>query len=143
MYQVFVDIKNPIDVMGMGLDALTLRRISDYLQVEYGIPQSASLPDLPKYEKAGQQAMDEYLDSEFKFWQYIRHINPKLIIYLRDNTFYDGIMMYEDNPQDLINGQPNQTGSYMVFRQEQIKWSSAEHFNTQVNNAGFEKGGKI
>jgi hypothetical protein len=76
-----------------------------------------------------------------QFWVYIRKFNTALLNYMREKTFYDGILMYEDNPQDIINGHKNVTGSYMVLRQEQIKWASAEHFNTQVENAGFAKGG--
>jgi len=143
MYQVFIDIKNPIDVMFMGLKEFTIREIMEHLRDTYDLPLEQILPRYKQYEAGGQDALEQYLNAPMKFWQFIRHHNPNLINYLRDNTFYDGIMMYEDNLQDIVNGQPNTTGSYMVFRQSQIKWATAEHFNTQVNNAGFAKGGML
>jgi hypothetical protein len=143
MYQVFIDIKNPIDVMFMGIKEFTIREIMEHLRDTYDLPLEQILPRYKQYEAGGEDVLEQYLNAPMKFWQFIRHHNPNLINYLRDNTFYDGIMMYEDNLQDIVNGQPNTTGSYMVFRQSQIKWATAEHFNTQVNNAGFAKGGML
>jgi len=141
MYQVFLDIKNPIDVMAFGIDAVPLRNIGDVLMNEYNIPREIALPNYDRYASAGIDQLNAFLDTPMQFWVYIRKFNTALLNYMREKTFYDGILMYEDNPQDIINGQKNVTGSYMVLRQEQIKWASAEHFNTQVENAGFAKGG--
>jgi len=141
MYQVFLDIKNPIDVMAFGIDAVPLRNIGDVLMNEYNIPREIALPNYDRYASAGIDQLNAFLDTPMQFWVYIRKFNTALLNYMREKTFYDGILMYEDNPQDIINGEKNVTGSYMVLRQEQIKWASAEHFNTQVENAGFAKGG--
>jgi|688.fasta_scaffold24166_4 hypothetical protein len=141
MYQVFLDIKNPIDVMAFGIDAVPLRNIGDVLMNEYNIPREIALPNYDRYASAGIDQLNAFLDTPMQFWVYIRKFNTALLNYMREKTFYDGILMYEDNPQDIINGHKNVTGSYMVLRQEQIKWASAEHFNTQVENAGFAKGG--
>ena len=51
--------------------------------------------------------------------------------------------MYENNIQDIVNGEPNVTGSYVVFNDNQMKWASADYYNNLVHDSRFEKGGEI
>ena len=143
LYQVFLDIKNPIDVRIFGTKQRPLREYLDYLQVNYKIDYYDAYPKIKQYEAGGQQAVDELLDTPLRFWEFIRHWNVDFLTFLRDMTFYDGIIMYENNPSDQINGQDNVTGSYVVFKNDQIKWASANHFIGKVNDARFALGGRI
>jgi hypothetical protein len=143
LYQVFVDIKNPIDVRIFGTEQRPLREYLDYLQVNYQIDYYDAYPKIKEYEAGGQQAVDELLDTPLRFWEFIRHWNSDFLIYLRDMTFFDGIIMYENNPSDQVNGQDNVTGSYVVFKNDQIKWATANHFIGKVNDARFALGGRI
>ena len=143
LYQVFVKMVNPIDVRDMGINKVPIRDILDRLKTEYNIDKYDACPRIKEYEIGGQEAVDRFLDTTMSFWQFIRHLSPQLLTYLRDKTFYDGVMMFEDNIQDIVNGEPNVTGSFVVFRRSQVKWASANHFNNMVEDSRFEKGGRI
>lgn len=143
LYQVFIDMKNPIDMRMFGVEQHPIRTYLDYLQENYLVSHEQADPRIAKFGKSDPVNTEEYLNFSCRFWEYIRHHNVELLTYLRDFTFIDGIIMYENNPQDIIDGQQNVTGSYVVFRTEQIKWASAGHFNVLVKDARFEKGGKI
>ena len=141
LYQVFVDIKNPLDLRSFGYDNYPIRTYLEYLRDTYNIAFEEGTPIYKQYEAGGDDILNQFLDTPVPFWSFIRHINQDLLTYLRDNTFYDGIIMYEHNPSDLINGEPNVTGSYVVFRSEQIKWASASHYNAYVKDSRFRLGG--
>jgi hypothetical protein len=143
LYQVFVKMVNPIDVRDMGINKVPIRDILDRLKTEYNIDKYDACPRIKEYEIGGQEAVDRFLNTTMSFWQFIRHLSPQLLTYLRDKTFYDGVMMFEDNIQDIVNGEPNVTGSFVVFRRSQVKWASANHFNNMVEDSRFEKGGRI
>lgn len=143
LYQVFVKMVNPIDVRDMGINKVPIRDILDRLKTEYNIDKYDACPRIKEYEIGGQEAVDRFLDTTMSFWQFIRHLSPQLLTYLRDKTFYDGVMMFEDNIQDIVNGEPNVTGSFVVFRRSQVKWASANHFSNIVEDSRFEKGGRI
>lgn len=143
LYQVFVDMKNPIDMRSFGVDAYPIRNYLQFIEENYLITPEQADARVAQFAKTDPANTEQYLDHPCRFWEYIRHINTDLLTYLRDNTFIDGIMMFENNPSDIVDGKENVTGSYVVFRTEQIKWASANHFNLLVKDARFEKGGKI
>jgi hypothetical protein len=124
-----------------GYDNYPIRTYLEYLRDTYNIAFEEGTPIYKQYEAGGDDILNQFLDTPVPFWSFIRHINQDLLTYLRDNTFYDGIIMYEHNPSDLINGEPNVTGSYVVFRSEQIKWASASHYNAYVKDSRFRLGG--
>jgi hypothetical protein len=138
LYQVFVDMKNPIDVRSFGVEQHSIRTYLDYLKENYLIDYQDADPNYAKSLKKQPELTEQYLDYQCRFWEYIRHHNTGLLTYLRDKTFIDGIIMFENNPSDIIDGQQNVTGSYVVFRTEQIKWASAGHFNILVKDARFK-----
>lgn len=143
LYQVFLNIKNPVDMRIFGAEQRPLREYLDYMKDNYKIDYYDAYPKIKDYEAGGQDAVDGLLDTPLRFWEFIRHWNVDFLTYLRDKTFYDGIIMYENNPSDQVNGQDNVTASYVVFRNDQIRWASANHFNGKVNDARFALGGKI
>jgi hypothetical protein len=64
----------------------------------------------------------------------------------RDKTPYDGIIMYEDNPQDILpSGEPNSTLDFVVFNNNQIKSADTRNntFLLDSPDFRFEKGGLI
>lgn len=143
LYQVFLNIKNPIDMRIFGAEQRPLREYLEYMKDNYKIDYEDAYPKIKQYQAGGQEAVDGLLDTPLRFWEFIRHWNADFLTYLRDKTFYDGIIMYENNPSDQINGQDNVTASYVVFRNDQIRWASANHFIGKVNDARFALGGKI
>lgn len=143
LYQVFIKLVNPIDVRNMGIDAVPISQILDRLKTQYNIDKYDACPRLKEYEVGGQTAVDAFLQTPNAFWQFVRHTSPQLLTYLRDKTYFDGVMMYESNIQDIVNGEPNVTGSYVAFRSNQMKWASADYYNNLVHDARFEKGGEI
>lgn len=143
LYQVFIKIVNPIDVRDMGVTAVPIGDILDRLKTEYNIDKYDACPRLKEYEVGGQAAVNAFLQTPNAFWQFIRHTSPQLLTYLRDKTFFDGVIMYENNLQDIVNGEPNVTGSYVVFHDNQMKWASADYYNNLVHDSRFEKGGEI
>ena len=143
LYQVFIKIVNPIDVRDMGVTPVPIADILDRLKTEYNIDKYDACPRLKEYEVGGQAAVNAFLQTPNAFWQFIRHTSPQLLTYLRDKTFFDGVIMYENNIQDIVNGEPNVTGSYVVFNDNQMKWASADYYNNLVHDSRFEKGGEI
>jgi hypothetical protein len=141
LYQVFVNMKNPLDMRTFGYTDHSVREYLEYMRDTYNIPFIKGTPMLLQYQKAGQQAVEQFMEHRLPFWSFIRHVNQGLLTYLRDESLYDGIIMYEHNPSDLINGQPNVTNSYVIFRTEQVKWASANHYNAAVKDSRFQKGG--
>lgn len=143
LYQVFVDMKSPIDMRSFGVDQYPIRNYLEYIENNYLISPEQIDGRIAQFKISDPENTEKYLDHPCRFWEYIRHINTGILTFLRDKTFFDGILMFENNPSDQVDGKDNVTGSYVVFRKEQIKWASANHFNTLVDDARFEKGGKL
>lgn len=143
LFEVFLDMKNPIEMRQFGVDKHPIRTYLKYFEDNYLILPEQADQRIAKFAKSNPENTEEYLNFECRVWEYIRHHNKDFLIFLRDQTFFDGIIMYENNPQDIVDGQENVTGSFVVFRAGQIKWADALHFNSIVKDARFERGGKI
>lgn len=139
MYECFIQIKNPIDMRQYGLDNQKMGDILMYLEQTYNLKPSDIVPQLANLTP---EQFQQVMDVNLKAWQFVRRGEP-FLRYIKDKTFYDGILMFEDNPQDVINGEVNTTGSYVVFREGQIKWAGASFFNSVISDNRFAKGGKI
>jgi len=139
LYEVFLSIKNPIDFRMFGLNEVSMRDIFTHLQNEYGLNSADYLPVLAKLDKT---ALERALDLKLKIWQFVRKTTG-FIKYLKDETFFDGILMFEDNPEDLVGGVPNITGSYVAFFTSQIKWATANFFNPAIEDNRFKFGGTV
>jgi hypothetical protein len=84
-------------------------------------------------------------DTPVKLWQILRS-NPDMLRELAEKSIFDGFIMYENNPSDILpNGEENVTLDFTIFKNEQIK--AADGRNTSfLNNVGdmrFEQGGTI
>jgi hypothetical protein len=139
MYEVFVNMKNPIDLRRYGLQEVPMNEILNVLSDEYGLN---SLDIVPSLRGLSQEKLDQIMNMKMKIWQFVRRGVP-FLEFVKGNTQYDGILMFEDNPDDLVNGEINTTGSFVVFYPHQIKWANAIEFNSKVQDSRFEKGGKI
>ena len=139
MYECFINIKNPIDMRQYGLDSQRMGDILTYLQQTYGLNPTDIIPEL---KTVTPEQYETVMNVTLKAWQFVRRGIP-FLNFVKENTFYDGILMFEDNPQDIVNGEPNTTGSYVVFREGQIKWAGASFFNSIISDNRFAKGGKV
>jgi hypothetical protein len=147
MYECFINIKNPIDLRQYGLENHKMGDILNYLEEKYDLNPRDIVPEL---NRLNPEQFDQVMEVNMKAWQFVRRGVP-FLNYVKENTFYDGILMFEDNPQDIItttvNGEqvqvPNTTGSFVVFREGQIKWAGATYFNSIISDNRFAKGGKI
>jgi hypothetical protein len=139
MYECFISIKNPIDLRQYGLDSVRMGDILEYLQQTYGLNPKDIVPEL---KTVTPEQYEIVMNVTLKAWQFVRRGVP-FLNFAKANTFYDGILMFEDNPQDIVNGEPNSTGSYVVFREGQIKWAGASFFNSIISDNRFAKGGKV
>jgi hypothetical protein len=139
MYECFINIKNPIDMRQYGLDSQRMGDILTYLQQTYGLNPTDIIPEL---KTVTPEQYEIVMNVTLKAWQFVRRGIP-FLNFVKENTFYDGILMFEDNPQDIVNGEPNTTGSYVVFREGQIKWAGASFFNSIISDNRFAKGGKV
>jgi hypothetical protein len=97
---------------------------------------------IPELKTVTPEQYEIVMNVTLKAWQFVRRGIP-FLNFVKENTFYDGILMFEDNPQDIVNGEPNTTGSYVVFREGQIKWAGASFFNSIISDNRFAKGGKV
>ena len=139
MYECFISMKNPIDMRQYALDNHRMGDILNYLEQSYGLNPKDIVPEL---KNITPEQYETVMNVNLKAWQFVRRGVP-FLNYVKENTFYDGILMFEDNPQDIVNGEPNTTGSYVVFREGQIKWAGASFFNTIISDNRFAKGGKV
>lgn len=147
MYECFINIKNPIDLRQYGLENHKMGDILYYLEQTYNLNPRDIVPEL---NRLNPEQFDQVMEVNMKAWQFVRRGLP-FLNYVKENTFYDGILMFEDNPQDIITttveGEqvqvPNTTGSFVVFREGQIKWAGATYFNSIISDNRFAKGGKI
>lgn len=147
MYECFINIKNPIDMRQYGLDNYRMGEILTYLEETYGLKPADIVPEL---KNLNEEQYEQVMNVNLKAWQFVRRGIP-FLNFVKENTFYDGILMFEDNGQDIItttvDGEsvevPNTTGSFVVFREGQIKWAGATYFNSIISDNRFAKGGKI
>ena len=147
VYECFINIKNPIDMRKYGLDNYKMGEILNYLQETYSLKPSDLIPEL---KDLTEEQYEQIMNVNIKAWQFVRR-NISFLNFVKANTFYDGILMFEDNPQDIItttvDGEtvevPNTTGSFVVFSEGQIKWAGATYFNSIISDNRFAKGGKV
>lgn len=65
---------------------------------------------------------------------------------LRDNTNYDGLIIYEDNPSDVLpSGEFNSTLDYIVFSNMQLKSADNRNSTFLIDSPDFrfDDGGLI
>ena len=78
-----------------------------------------------------------------KAWQYLR-MSPNWLKYIRDNSAFDGVKFYENNPDDKIGKKERVTLAYMVFKANQIKEATGNMiFSLASEDIRFKKGGSL
>jgi hypothetical protein len=129
LYEFFVSIKNPIDLSMVGLDEITP---TDFVNV---------IDALYDYKIQTPLMFD---DRPMKLWQILRS-NPNMLKEIKQKTNYDGFIIYENNPQDIVGGQENTTKDFITYENNQIKSADGrnETFFIEVDDFRFEKGGLI
>lgn len=140
MYEVFINMRNPINLQSFGLDDVPMGEILTYLADNYNLTDMYGM--VPELRSFDDNELKEVLAVKMKIWQFVRRGVP-FLNYVKENTFYDGILMYENNPQDIVNGEENTTGSHVVFYTHQIKWAQAVSFNAEVMDNRFARGGVV
>ena len=139
IYEVFVSMKNPIDLRQYGVSEVPFKEVIDYLQNTYNLNPFDIVPMMKQLD---EQQLEQLYQVNIKAWQFVRRGVP-FLNYLKNETFYDGILMFEDNPDDVVNGIVNTTGSYVILYDYQVKWSTATNFNALLHDSRYEKGGRI
>lgn len=153
VYEFFLDIKNPIDLSPIGLTELTAEDFKEVIKAQYNYTIQSPI-------------VSEGTGVKLKLWNLIRG-SSDMLQELKTNTYFDGIIMYEDNPSDSTslgyesnllgfspnsyeivqkvagNAQGNFTLDYVTFTNFQIKAADGRNktFFNKVEDFRFAKGG--
>jgi hypothetical protein len=153
VYEFFLDIKNPIDLSPIGLTELTAEDLKEVIKAQYNYQIQTPI-------------VSEGTGVKLKLWSLIRG-SAGMLQELKSNTYFDGIIMYEDNPSDstasgydskLLGFSPNSydvvqkvagsaqgnfTLDYVTFTNFQIKAADGRNktFFNKVEDFRFAKGG--
>jgi hypothetical protein len=153
VYEFFLNIKNPIDLSPIGLTELTAEDFKELIKAQYNYSIQSPIAS-------------EGTGAKLKIWQLIRG-SQQMLQELKANTYFDGLIMYEDNPSDrtasgydtsllgfspnsyevvqFVNGTPegNFTLDYVTFTNFQIKAADGRNttFFNNVEDFRFAKGG--
>ena len=144
IYSFFLRMVNPIDLREFGYqDGL----VSGWIDVFAKILNVEPRAIYPNFQS--QDDLNNFLNANVPLWAMLRN-NINLLNYIKNQTFFDGIIMVENNPADVINGEENFTDSYMIFENENVKLSNASFFNTtqsiekgSFDDFRFKKGGML
>lgn len=144
IYSFFLRMINPIDLREFGYqDGL----VSGWIDVFAKILNVEPTTIYPNFQS--QDDLNNFLNANVPLWAMLRN-NINLLNYIKNQTFFDGIIMVENNPADVINGEENFTDSYMIFENENVKLSNASFFNTTLSiergsfdDFRFKKGGML
>ena len=130
VYEFYAKLINPIDFSKLGLADITPIEFKALVETLYGYSIQTRLiaEDRPQ-----------------RLWQILR-ANPLMLKEVRDNTEYDGFIIYEDNPSDVLpNGEFNSTLDYVVFKNQQLKSADNRNGTFLIDSPDFrfDKGGLI
>jgi hypothetical protein len=143
LYEFFVKVVNPIDFSKVALDNITPNIFKLLVSSLYGYEIKTQLmrEDVPQ-----------------KVWCILRG-NPGMLREIRDNTNFDGFILYENNPDDYegqkpnynspcldeFSGLENTTLDFCTFNNTQQKAADGRNttFFNDVEDVRFGKGGVI
>ena len=131
-YAFFLDIKNPIDFGALGLSVVTPEALVLYIEAAYGIVLDAD-------------KLMGGVDSPVRVWQYFRgEMNSdKYLLNTIKEAGFDGIIFFENNPSDIIDGKENTTEAYLTLYPEQAKLVHTHHFVNYLDSFLFNEGGEV
>jgi hypothetical protein len=130
IYEFYAQCINPIDLSVAKLGSITPIEFKEIIKSLYG------------YEIQTRMVSE---DRPQKMWQMLR-ANPLMLKEIRDNTEYDSIILYEDNPSDILpNGEPNSTLDYVIFENKQLKSADNRNSTFLIDSPDFrfDDGGLI
>ena len=137
VYSIFLNIKNPIDLLPLGLKC-SYKNIKDYLLVVYGLEL--------EYNKTLLEKMKGDVNSKNNTWQYIR--NDSLLIDRLKDFGYDAIFQIGDIPKYDKKG--NVVGiiedkEFLTFEPNQVKSVGVlnSFYGEMFNDIRFKKGGYV
>ena len=137
LFNCYLKCTNPIDLTEFGLEDVTYEDFVSFLEVKYGI----TLPELPVLRAYSQRLKK----GEGWAWRYLRG-GVQWLEFIRDNTPYDSIVYYENNPDDkLPDGSENMTKAWLVFKANQIKTADLRNstYSIYSDDIRMKKGGKL
>ena len=137
VYSIFLNIKNPIDLLPLGLKC-SYKNIKDYLLVVYGLEL--------EYNKTLLEKMKGDVNSKNNTWQYIR--NDSLLIDRLKDFGYDAIFQIGDIPKYDKKG--NVVGiiedkEFLTFEPNQVKSVGVlnSFYGEMFKDIRFKKGGYV
>lgn len=134
LFECYLRITNPIDLTGYGVDLVKYDDFVNYIKYKYNF----DLPEAPSLRARSNAQGGMWA------WLYLRNGVDWLRIIKKDGRF-DGIVYYENNPQQKINGKDNVTMAWVIFNGNQVKTSDFRNTTFSLNDDNFsrKKGGKI
>jgi hypothetical protein len=128
LYEMFVRVLNPINLSAIGLSLISPQEFVDVVFALYGYKIQTRLVET----------------DPVPLWRIIR-ANPKMLVEIRDKAGFDGFIIYEDNPHDIVNGQVNTTLDYITFSNNQSKAADGRNttFFIESEDFRFRDGGVI
>ena len=134
MYQVFLRVENPIDISAYGIEKVTYEDFITFIELKYNLvlPENKALKALSDRENG------------IWAWRYLRFATDWLK-FIKDKNYYDGIVYYENNPSDVVNGKENVTKAWLVFNANQIKSADIRNttYSLESDNIKMQKGGNL
>ena len=134
LFKCYLRVTNPIDLTDFKVEKVAYDEFVDYIKYRYGY----TLP-LIKMLKVASDRMNG-----MEAWLYLRN-GVDWLKYISEKNDFDGFCYYENNPQDLVNGEQNITKAWMIFKDTQIM--AADKRNTTYSlfakDIRMKKGGAI
>ena len=133
IYSVFINMRNPIRLEGLGMEA-SYKDILAYIAIKYGLILEPS-----------RNITEKYPSGKLKVWNFIRNdINLMTIL---KKFGYDGIIQYGDVPE-FKNGVASGSKvalEYLVFNPTQVKSAVVKNsfYARFFNDIRFKKGGYV
>ena len=137
VYSIFLNIKNPIDLLPLGLKC-TYKNIKDYLLIVYGVELQYNATLLKK--------MNDDINSKNNTWQYIR--NDSLLIDKLKDFGYDAIFQIGDIPKYNKKGEVVgiiEDKEFLTFEPNQVKSVGVlnSFYGEMFKDIRFKKGGYV
>lgn len=135
LYRCFLDIKNPIDFSKFGVEKRPVKDFLIFLKINYNIGDYDFWSNFMLWNQLTQE-------TPVYAWMIIRNWQS-FTEYIKLATTYDGYIFYEYIPQRPETGLENASLSFCAFESEQIKFTNATEFNSNILDSRFNYGGKI
>jgi hypothetical protein len=135
LFKCYIRMTNPLDLSEFYTTTISYDELVLFIKLKYGyeMPQNNML-----------KALSERWGNEKWIWRYFRSA-PDWLKYIRDKKEFDGVVFYENNPQDIVDGKENVTKAWVTFFDYQIKSADLRNttFSLESGKITMEKGGKL